>query len=84
MGVVDLVNLDRLHCNSTIMGQYKWWLKLFFTLSASSSASPFFIVEETNLSHVLSLAMIAPEQQNNRNSTNVTVMLILHLEPMKR
>jgi hypothetical protein len=32
MGGVDLVGVRRLHCNSTIMGQNCWWLKLFFYL----------------------------------------------------
>jgi hypothetical protein len=29
MGGVDLVDMRRLHCNLTIMGQNQWWLKLF-------------------------------------------------------
>ena len=32
MGGVDLADMRRLHCNSTIMGQHRWWLKLFFYL----------------------------------------------------
>ena len=32
MGGVDLADMGRLHCNSTIMGQNRWWLKLFFYL----------------------------------------------------
>ena len=32
MGGVDLADMRRLHCNSTIMGQNQWWLKLFFYL----------------------------------------------------
>ena len=32
MGGVDLADMRRLHCNSTIMGQNRWWLKLFFYL----------------------------------------------------
>ena len=32
MGGVDLADMKRLHCNSTIMGQNRWWLKLFFYL----------------------------------------------------
>jgi Transposase IS4 len=31
MGGVDLADMRRLHCNSTIMGQNRWWLKFFFT-----------------------------------------------------
>ena len=30
MGGVDLADMKRLHCNSTIMCQNRWWLKLFF------------------------------------------------------
>jgi hypothetical protein len=32
MGGVDLADMKRLHCSSTIMGQNRWWLKLFFYL----------------------------------------------------
>jgi Transposase IS4/DDE_Tnp_1-like zinc-ribbon len=32
MGGVDLADMRRLQCNSTIMGQNRWWLKLFFYL----------------------------------------------------
>lgn len=32
MGGVDLADMRRLHCNSTVMGQNRWWLKLFFYL----------------------------------------------------
>jgi hypothetical protein len=32
MGGVDLADMRWLHCNSTIMGQNCWWLKLFFYL----------------------------------------------------
>ena len=32
MDGVDLADMRRLHCNSTIMGQNRWWLKLFFYL----------------------------------------------------
>ena len=32
MGGVDLADMHQLHCNSTIMGQNRWWLKLFFYL----------------------------------------------------
>jgi hypothetical protein len=33
MGGVDLADMRRLHCNSTFMGQKRWWLKLFFICS---------------------------------------------------
>jgi hypothetical protein len=32
MGGVDLADMRRLHCNSTRMGQNRWWLKFFFYL----------------------------------------------------
>ena len=32
MGRVDLADTRRMHCNSTIMGLHRWWLKLFFYL----------------------------------------------------
>jgi hypothetical protein len=32
MGGVDLADMRQLHCNSTIMRQNRWWLKLFFYL----------------------------------------------------
>ena len=32
MGGVDLADQRRLHSNSTLMGQHRWWLKLFFYL----------------------------------------------------
>ena len=32
MGGVDLADMRRPQCNSTIMGQKRWWLKLFFYL----------------------------------------------------
>jgi hypothetical protein len=32
MGGVDLADMHCLHCNSTIMCQKRWWLKLFFYL----------------------------------------------------
>jgi hypothetical protein len=30
MGGVDLADQIRLHCNSTLKGLHRWWLKLFF------------------------------------------------------
>ena len=32
MGGVDLADTKRLHCSSAIMGQNRWWLKIFFNL----------------------------------------------------
>ena len=31
MGGVDLADMKRMQCSSSIMGQGRWWLKLFFT-----------------------------------------------------
>jgi hypothetical protein len=30
MGGVDLADMSRLHCNSTMIALQRWWLKLFF------------------------------------------------------
>ena len=30
MGGVDVADMRRLNCNSTLMGKHRWWLKLFF------------------------------------------------------
>ena len=32
MGVVDIVDMRRLHCNSNIMGLHWWWFKFFIYL----------------------------------------------------
>ena len=32
MGGVDLADMRRLHCNSTVMGLKRWWMKIFFYL----------------------------------------------------
>ena len=32
MGGVDLADMQHLHCNWTIMGENRWWLKLFYCL----------------------------------------------------
>jgi Transposase IS4 len=32
MGGVDVADMRRMHCNSMLMGQNQWWLKLFFYL----------------------------------------------------
>ena len=39
MGGVDVADMRRLHCNSTVMGQNRWWLKLFFYLLDASTSN---------------------------------------------
>ena len=31
-----MADMQRLHCNSTIMGQNRWWLKLFYLLDVGT------------------------------------------------
>jgi Transposase IS4 len=47
MGGVDLSDQRRLHCNSTIMGQHRWWLKLFFYLLDVGTANALVLYNET-------------------------------------
>lgn len=46
MGGVDLANMRRLHCNSTIMGQNRWWLKIFFYLLDVGTANALVLYQE--------------------------------------
>lgn len=46
MGGVDLADMRRLHCNSTIMGQHRWWLKLFFYLLDVGTANSLVLYRE--------------------------------------
>ena len=46
MGGVDLADMRRLHCNSTIMGQHRWWLKLFFYLLDVGTANALVLYRE--------------------------------------
>jgi hypothetical protein len=46
MGGVDLADMRRLHCNSTIMGQNRWWLKLFFYLLDIGTANALVLFNE--------------------------------------
>lgn len=46
MGGVDLADMRRLHCNSTIMGQNRWWLKIFFYLLDVGTANALVLYRE--------------------------------------
>jgi Transposase IS4 len=46
MGGVDVAELRRLHCNSTIMGQNRWWLKLFFYLPDAGTSNALVVYNE--------------------------------------
>jgi hypothetical protein len=46
MGGVDVADMRRLHCNSTIMGQNCWWLKLFFYLLDAGTSNALVIYNE--------------------------------------
>ena len=46
MGGVDVADMRRLHCNSTIMGQNRWWLKLFFYLLDAGTSNALVIYNE--------------------------------------
>jgi hypothetical protein len=47
MGGVDLADMRRLHCNSTIMGQNRWWLKLFFYLLDAGTSNALVLYNES-------------------------------------
>ena len=53
MGGVDVADQCRLHCNSTIMGQNRWWLKLFFYLLDVGTANALVLyqlaMDDTNI-----------------------------------
>jgi hypothetical protein len=46
MGGVDVTDLCWMHCNSMVMGQNRWWLKLFFYLLDVSVSSEMIIYKE--------------------------------------
>ncbi|MFM7529124.1 MAG: exonuclease domain-containing protein [Nodosilinea sp.] len=61
MGGVDLADMKRLHCSSTIMGQNRWWLKLFFyLLDVGTSNANILYNEALRILH-----------GNDRNSVNI-------------
>ena len=47
MGGVDLADQRRLHSNSTLMGQHRWWLKLFFYLLDVGTANALVLYNST-------------------------------------
>jgi hypothetical protein len=47
MGGVDVANMRRLHCNSTVMGQNRWWLKPFFYLLDAGTSNALVVYNET-------------------------------------
>jgi hypothetical protein len=47
MGGVDVADMRRLHCNSTIMGQKRWWLKLFFYLLDAGTSNALVLYNES-------------------------------------
>jgi hypothetical protein len=48
MGGVDLADMRRLHCNSTIMCQSHWWLKLFFYLLDVGTSNALVLFNESS------------------------------------
>jgi hypothetical protein len=46
MGGVDVADMRRLSCSSTIMGQNRWWLKLFFYLLDAGTSNALVIYNE--------------------------------------
>jgi DNA polymerase III epsilon subunit-like protein len=46
MGGVDVADMRRLHCCSTIMGQNRWWLKLFYYLLDVGTSNALVIYNE--------------------------------------
>lgn len=51
MGGVDLADFRRLQCNSTIMGQKRWWLKLFFYLLDVGTSNALILYNESRKPH---------------------------------
>ena len=52
MGGVDLADMRRLHCNSTIMGKHRWWLKLFFYLLDVGTSNALVLHTQTGVSNM--------------------------------
>jgi Transposase IS4 len=46
MGGVDVADMRRLRCNSTVMGQNRWWLKLFFYLLDAGTSNALIVYNE--------------------------------------
>ena len=41
-----MADMRRLHCNSTIMGQNRWWLKIFFYLLDVGTSNALVVYKE--------------------------------------
>jgi hypothetical protein len=66
MGGVDLADMRRLHCNSTINGQKRWWLKLFFYL----------LDVETSNSHILYRLAMSNTDKSSTTLVEFKIMVI--------
>ena len=55
MGGVDLADMRRKHCNSTIMGLHRWWLKLFFYLLDVGTSNALVLYRETGANNKINL-----------------------------
>ena len=49
MGGVNLADMRRLHCNSTILGKHRWWLKFFFYLLDVGTSNALVLYKETGV-----------------------------------
>jgi Transposase IS4 len=63
MGGVDLADMRRLHCNSTIMEQHCWWLKLFFYLLDVGTANALVLYREA-----------MNNETTNKTTTKITIV----------
>jgi Transposase IS4 len=81
MGGVDLADQRRLHCNSTIMGGHRWWLKIFFYLLDVGTANALILYnyamegkEDINLvefKHRLFMGLVGSKLTTVLTTTNV-------------
>jgi hypothetical protein len=53
MGGVDLADMRKLHCNSTIMCQNCWWLKLFFYLLDVGTSNTLVLYKESSKMRII-------------------------------
>lgn len=66
MGGVDLADKRRLHCNSTIMGQNRWWLKLFFYLLDVGTSNAMILYNEA-----MKIPLEHTNQRNGDGAVNI-------------
>ena len=52
MGGVDLADMRRLHCNSTVMGLNRWWMKIFFYLLDVGTSNALVLFRESQKSNI--------------------------------